>query len=560
MIWYQRARRQSQTTNLLPTASHSDWYGAVNGVAGDARSSFAANSCAAAGFLELLRGMTEEEPTMTIPPEREAEILRYYHVEKWRIGTIARQLGVHHGVVTRVLAQAGLPRIGPPSRPSQVDAYLPFIHQTLDKFPRLTASRLYAMVCERGYRGGPDHFRHIIACRRPRPPAEAYLRLRTLPGEQAQVDWGHFGHLTVGRARRPLMAFVMVLSYSRQIFLRFFLDARMENFLRGHVEAFTAWNGLPRILLYDNLKSAVLERHGDAIRFHPTLIEFAGYYRYEPRPVAVARGNEKGRVERAIRYVRDSFFAARDFAHVEDLNIQAEAWCHGIAADRRCPGQDSLSVREVFAVEAPRLLALPDNPYPLVERVAVTVGKTPYVHFDKNDYSVPHTKVRRMLTVLADPDEVRIVEGQQILAQHRRSYDKGAQIEDPAHVQALVAYKHAARRHRATDRLSQAAPAGETLLIRAAERGGNLGTITGALLRLLDRYGAGELQAAILEVLDRDVPHPNAVRLALERRREHRHQAPPVAGNLPAHVQARDLQVRPHQLEPYDQLKESPDE
>jgi hypothetical protein len=151
-------------------------------VAGDARSSFAANSCAAAGFLELLRGMTEEEPTMTIPPEREAEILRYYHVEKWRIGTIARQLGVHHGVVTRVLAQAGLPRIGPPSRPSQVDAYLPFIHQTLDKFPRLTASRLYAMVRERGYRGGPDHFRHIIACRRPRPPAEAYLRLRTLPG------------------------------------------------------------------------------------------------------------------------------------------------------------------------------------------------------------------------------------------------------------------------------------------------------------------------------------------------------------------------------------------
>ena len=185
----------------------------------------------------------------------------------------------------------------------------------------------------------------------------------------------------------------------------------MENFLRGHVEAFTAWNGLPRILLYDNLKSAVLERHGDAIRFHPTLIEFAGYYRYEPRPVAVARGNEKGRVERAIRYVRDSFFAARDFADVEDLNIQAEAWCHGIAADRRCPGQDSLSVREVFAAEAPRLLALPDNPYPLVERVAVTVGKTPYVHFDKNDYSVPHTKVRRMLTVLADPDEVRIVEG-----------------------------------------------------------------------------------------------------------------------------------------------------
>jgi transposase len=89
------------------------------------------------------------------------------------------------------------------------------------------------------------------------------------------------------------MAFVMVLSYSRQIFLRFFLDARMENFLRGHVATFEAWQGIPRVLLYDNLKSAVLERRGDAIRFHPTLLGFAGHYRYEPRPVAVARGNEK---------------------------------------------------------------------------------------------------------------------------------------------------------------------------------------------------------------------------------------------------------------------------
>jgi hypothetical protein len=144
------------------------------------------------------------------------------------------------------------------------------------------------MVRERGYRGGPDHFRHLVACHRPRPPAEAYLRLRSLPGEQAQVDWGHFGHLTIGRARRPLMAFVMVLSHSRGIFLRFFLDARMESFLRGHVAAFEAWSGCARVLLYDNLKSAVLERHGDAIRFHPTLIAFAAHYRYEPRPVAVA--------------------------------------------------------------------------------------------------------------------------------------------------------------------------------------------------------------------------------------------------------------------------------
>jgi transposase len=164
--------------------------------------------------------LTEEELSVTIAPELEAHILRYYHVEKWRVGTIARQLRVHGGTVRRVLAQAGLPRTGAVQRPSQVDAYLPFIGQTLEKFPSLSASRLYMMVRERGYRGGPDHFRHLISLHRPRPSQEAYLRLRTLPGEQGQVDWGHFGHLDIGRARRPLMAFVIVLSYSRQILPR----------------------------------------------------------------------------------------------------------------------------------------------------------------------------------------------------------------------------------------------------------------------------------------------------------------------------------------------------
>jgi transposase len=443
---------------------------------------------------------------VTIPPELEAQILRYYHVERWRIGTIARHLRVHPDTVTRVLAQAGLPRIGTPARPSGVDPYLPFILQTLEKFPTLTASRLHTMVRERGYRGGPDHFRHVIARHRPRPKAEAYLRLRTLPGEQAQVDWAHFGRYTIGRAVRLLMAFVMVLSFSRAIFLRFFLNASLENFLRGHVGAFERWDGLPRTLLYDNLKSVVLERQGDAIRFHPTLLEFAAHYRFGPRPVAVARGNEKGRVERAVRYVRTAFFAGRTFTDLADLNAQADAWCQGMAADRRCPGDPSKSVGEALTEEAHSLLALPANPYPLFERVVVTARKTPYVRFDLDDYSIPHTHVSRTLTLLADLKHVRILDGQHVIACHVRSFDKGAQVEDPAHIAALVAEKHAARRHRATDRLVSAAPAVETLLVRAAERGHNLGSITATLMQLLARYGAAELNAATAEALARDVP------------------------------------------------------
>ena len=493
---------------------------------------------------------------LSISAELEARILRYYHVEKWRVGTIARQLQVHHGTVQRVLRRAGVPPPQRSARASKADPYVPFIRQTLERFPTLTASRVYAMVRERGYRGSPDHFRHIVALHRPRPAAEAYLRLTTMPAEVGQVDWGHFGHVQIGRARRPLMAFVLVLSWSRQVFLQFFLDARMESFLRGHIAAFRAWNGLPRILLYDNLKSAVLERQGDAIRFHPTLLEFAGHYRYEPRPVAPARGNEKGRVERAIRYVRESFFAARAFSDLADLNAQASLWCNGQAADRICPADRELRVRQAFAHEQLQLLPLPDNPFVADEVAAVHVGKTPYARFDLNDYSVPHTHVQRTVTVRATPDRVRILDGLAVIADHPRSYDRTAQIEDPSHV-ALIAHKRKAREHRGANRLTNAVPASKELLVGAAARGSNLGSITLGLLRLLDRFGANELQAAIEDALAHGAPHPHSVRIALERRREARQAPPPVAVDLPEHVRAKDTFVQPHQLATYDTLTEN---
>jgi transposase len=496
---------------------------------------------------------------MTIAPDLVAQILRLHAVEKWRVGTIARQLHVHRDAVRRVLAGNCAPVHTSPLRPSRIDAYRPFILATLAKFPTLTAARLHAMVAERGFVGAASHFRFLIAGMRPRPSAEAYLRLRTLPGEQAQVDWGHFGHLQIGRARRPLMAFVMVLSHSRMVFLRFFLDARMDSFLRGHVEAFTAFNGCSRVILYDNLKSAVHERQGDAIRFNSGLLALAGHYRFEPRPVAVARGNEKGRVERAIRYVRDSFFAARKFTDLADLNAQARLWCQGQAAQRRWPQDSAWSVRQAFEAERGSLLALPPREFALGERVAVAVGKTPYVRFDLNDYSVPHTHVRRTLAVLADEHWVRILDGAAELARHARCWDRGRQIENPAHVQRLVEHKRAARAHRACDRLAQAAPAAATLLERAGARGDNLGSITAALLRLLERYGAASLQLAILEALQRDVPHPNAVRLALERAREAAGHPPPVALVLPEHVARRDAPVRPHALGSYDRQRDQPE-
>ncbi len=495
---------------------------------------------------------------MTISKENEAQILRYHHVEKWPVGTISKQLGIHHDAINRVLTQSGIVKAMRTQQVSIIDDYLPFVLKTLEKYPLLCASRLYGMVKERGYPGGPDHFRHLIAEHRPRKNPEAYLRLKTLPGDEGQIDWGAFGSLTIGQAKRPLVAFVMVLSWSRRIFLRFYLNMQMANFLRGHEAAFEYFGGLPKVLLYDNLKSAVIERQSNAIRFNEQLLEFAGHYRYEPRPVAVYRGNEKGRVERSIRYIRNNFFAAREFDDLEDLNHQAEQWCLGQSSDRICPEDRTLTVRAAYEKEKPYLLKLPDNPLPVDERVEVSVGKTPYVRFDLNDYSVPHTYVRKTLTVLATLTQVRILDGMDEIAVHPRSFDKKQQIEIKEHIDTLVQQKSKARKLRGQDRLIQTIPIAQQLLNDAALRGDNLGSITSTLLRYLDQYGVSELELAITEALNKGVPHPNAVRQTLQKRREERHEPPPMAIALPDNEKVRNLCVKPHALNQYDHIDMSP--
>lgn len=486
-----------------------------------------------------------------IPKPLEERILRLHLVEKWTVGTIARQLGVHHTTVKRVLHSQGAPA-KPSDRPSMVDPFLPFIHQTLEAYPTLPASRLHAMVAERGYTGSPSHFRRIIATLRPRKPAEAFLRLTTLPGEEAQVDWASFGTRVVGSATRRVSAFVLVLSWSRMPYVRFFYDQRMGAFLEGHVRAFEALGGQPRVVLYDNLKSVVLERVDDAIRFHPTFLELAAHYRFEPRPVAVARGNEKGRVERMIRYLRTSFWPAREWADLDDLNAQVATWCRDIAGARKHPEEPALCVFDAWGCEREKLLAPPDDAFPAEDVVAVRIGKQPYGRFDGNDYSVPHTHARRTVELRATSERVRLLDGAEVIADHPRSFDKGVVIENDEHVAALKAEKQAARKASGMTRLKHAAPSSTRLLQGAAERGHNLGSAVAALLRLLDSWGGQAVESAIIAALDADTLHVAAVRQILDQRAQDAEQAPPIPVQLPDDKRVRDLHVTPHRLDSYD--------
>ena len=489
-----------------------------------------------------------------ISPETRVQIRRYFYAEHWKIGTIASQLGVHPDAVRGAIESERFHGIQP-LRPSLTDPFLEFVRQTLDQHPRLRATRIYQMIRDRGYSGSIVQLRRAVAHLRPtiRTP---FLRLQTFPSEQAQADWAHFGQVAVGRARRTLSCFVITLSYSRALYVEFFFDQTMENFLRGHVHAFQAWSGQPRVILYDNLRSVVLERRGNQIHFNPRLLELSAHYHFVPQPCQVRAGNQKGRVERAIRYVRDSFWAGRPFTTLAECNRQALVWRDQVAHQRRWPGDDARTVEQIFAQEQPRLLPHPLHPFATDRIEAVQSAKTIYVRFDLNDYSIPPEAVGRPLTLVASDTLVRILDGAVEIARHHRTYDRHQLVLDPTHQQAVLRTKRRAFHARPAGRLAQAAPESETLLDLAFAQGESAGSQTAQLLKLLDHHGPVALRRAIAEALERNTPRASSVAFLLGK--QPRPARPPV--DLSRHPEVQSLEVRPHDLETYDELAHTNDD
>ena len=494
-----------------------------------------------------------------IPPEQVTEIRRLYYAEHWKIGTIAVELGLHPDTVRNAVHTDRFNRPGV-QRARLTDPYLEFIGETLKRYPRLRSTRLFAMIRSRGYAGGIVQVRRLVATLRPVLP-EAFLRRRTFPAEEAQADWAHFGEVTVGQARRKLSLFVLTLSYSRGLALEFFFDQSLDNFLRGHVRAFEFFGGVPRRILYDNLRSAVLQRVGTAVQFNPRLLELCAHYHCTAQPCAVGRGNEKGRVERAIRYIRDSFFAGRPFTTLEDFNRQAHLWRDEVAHRRRWPEGDDRTVEDAFRQEQALLLALAAHRFDTDSVLNVRAGKTIYVRFDLNDYSIPPECVGRTLTVAASDTTVRIFEANRLIASHRRSYDRHQLVLDPAHQEALLDHKRKALGATASGRLLGAAPEVEALLEAAVHRGEPAYAQTAQLLRLLDDYGASELRAAVGEALARETPRASSVAFILSNRHRLKHHRALAAVSLTRRPELEHLHVEPHDPEIYDELgQHDPDE
>jgi transposase len=434
-----------------------------------------------------------------------------------------------------------------------VTPFIPFVTETLQQYPRLRATRLFDMVKARGYPGSVRTLREFVATVRPTPKAEVFVRLEPLAGEQAQVDWAHVGHLPVPGGQRALWAFVMVLSFSRGMWAELVFDLDAASVRRSLVRAVQALGGCTRQWLFDNPKTIVLGRVGDVVRFHPTLLEVASHYHVQPRLCAVRKPQQKGKVERAIRFLKERFFAARTIPTLGDGNAQLAEWIVQVAHARPHPVRRDRTIVDCLREEQVRLLPLPTVHPPLDEVVSVTVDATASVCFDGNTYSVPPVHAGKARTLAADQDVVRVLEGTTVLATHPRNWGRGQRVEDAAHRAAVLATKPGTRDLKGRDRLRAEIPHIDVLLQRWLLDGHHLGGQVLHTLRLLEAYGPDVLRAAVAEMVQRGTHDRGALVVLCERHRRARREPVPVPLELGAHVPERE--VIPHALEGYDDVR-----
>ena len=271
------------------------------------------------------------------------------------IAQIARRTGLDRKTVRKYL-QRGLerPTYGPRApRRRVIDPYREYLRERLERYPKLSAMRVLREIRELGYRGGRTAVTDYVATIRPHEASGFEHRFETPAGHQAQVDFAQFKVVFAGGPDRVQVVwlFSMVLGYSRYVFARFVRRQDLAGVVRCHLEAFAELRGVPREVLYDRMKTAVLGEDDDGqLRYHPTLLDVANHFGFRPRACAPYRAKTKGKVERVFRYVREDFFLGTEFADLHDLNAKLERW-RDTVANRRVHGTTGRGVDEAFAEE-----------------------------------------------------------------------------------------------------------------------------------------------------------------------------------------------------------------
>ena len=453
-----------------------------------------------------------------LTPEVQAEILALYYAEKKSIRSIANKFATTRDSVRRVIKRRAVhlaPKIG--VRSSILDPFKDEIKRLLLIDPKCPGTAIMNRMRELGYTGGisilSDHLKLTRAERfRAR---EGFLRLDFEPGECAQVDWGEFGDMFGSGIK--IHVFAMVLCHSRLLYIEFTRSEKFEDFIRCHENAFKYFGGVPRECWYDNLKTAVTERLGALVKFNARFMAYMGHHNIRPHACNVASGNEKGRVEDAIKYIRMNFFAGREFKDFTDLKTQSIIWRDNIANKREHRSLQRV-VRLVFeSTEKPKLLVMNPSAYETDEIFSRVI--TPDFHFiyETNRYSVPWTLVGMAVTVRVNPNELKIYYHEKMVTSHERSYLKNQVLTIESHRAGLLERKPGGTRD--AWQISSVKALGPVMkdyidLLRAGHR--SVRSELKKILALSTIYGADSVHLACEGLLANSIIGVDALEMALK--------------------------------------------
>jgi len=395
--------------------------------------------------------------------------IKHLHVHQGLSASqIAHELALDPRTVSYWLAQEHFRPRKPRQHPSKLDPFKAQIVRMLERYP-YSAAQVFQRLREQGFDGGYSIVKAYIRTVRPRRQP-AFLTLAFAPGECAQVDWGAFGSVPVGQTQRRLSFFVMVLCYSRMMYVEFTVSQTMEHFLACHQHAFEFFGGIPKTVMVDNLKSAVLQRAlGEAPVFNPKYLDFATHNGFTIAPCNVGKGNEKGRVENGVGYVKKNFLAGLEIPDFSALGPAARHWLDTVA-NVRLHGETRDTPTALWHTERPSLHPLPLHPFDIATVSQVRASRQFRVTLETNRYSVPAHYAGHALTLKTYPDRLCLYLGDTLIARHARRYDRFQDVEDPDHPKPLLEQRKKARDHQLFMRFLALSPRAEAYYLKLEER------------------------------------------------------------------------------------------
>jgi transposase len=362
-------------------------------------------------------------------------MIKHLHKEGVPKTRIARELGVNRRTVDRAIngdKEDGNKRESQP-RGSILDPYKDYIRRRLDKYD-LTATRIQREITEQGYPGSYTILRQYVQQLKKAKPKPAFVRFETEPGEQTQMDWSNFGWMECGGKRMKLWCFTMVLGYSRTLYMEFSHSQNLISLGQAHINAFRYFGGVTDTILYDNMKTVVLSREGDRIHWNPEFMDFASFYGFVPKLCLPGRKETKGKVERPFSYIRSSFFDGSEFVDLSDLNEKGWNWLDNVANVRIHGTTQAIPFDQL---KSENLNRMRDEDYVLEHSEMRKSTKDCYLSFEGNRYSVPYQYSCRDLAIKLQGEDLRIFYGDELIATHRLSYQRGQMITDPEHFRGI---------------------------------------------------------------------------------------------------------------------------